>query len=95
MPRGQSRWAQAQCPRLHSGTGLSCGCLLCCFTDIHEFYNFTLHSARLQPPGPGTHHGTAGEQHQGSRPHSAPGEPQHPPQVRERRGQTLLTAAPG
>ncbi|NXX75216.1 DLG1 protein, partial [Urocolius indicus] len=31
--------------------------------DIHEFYDFTLRSAPLQPPSPDTHHGTAKQQH--------------------------------
>ncbi|NXG47716.1 DLG1 protein, partial [Psilopogon haemacephalus] len=48
--------------------------------DIHEFYDFTLRSAPLQPAGPGTQHGTAGEQHEASQNHSAPREPQHLPQ---------------
>ncbi|NXH12933.1 DLG1 protein, partial [Bucco capensis] len=49
--------------------------------DIHEFYDFTLRSAPLQPPSPDTHHGTGRQQQEASKPNSAvtPREPQNLP----------------
>ncbi|XP_010713276.1 uncharacterized protein LOC104912101 isoform X3 [Meleagris gallopavo] len=56
--------------------------------DIHEFYDFTLRSAPLQPPSPAVHRGTA--QHLSPRePH---GPPEPPAQDGERR---LLAVTPG
>ncbi|XP_068019685.1 disks large homolog 3 isoform X1 [Melanerpes formicivorus] len=63
--------------------------------DIHEFYDFTLRSAPLQPPSPGTQHGTAGEQHEASQPHPAPREPQHLPKDASRDGEQRLPAGAG
>ncbi|NXX49347.1 DLG1 protein, partial [Tricholaema leucomelas] len=63
--------------------------------DIHEFYSLTLCSAPLEPPGPGTQHGTAGEQHQASRPHSAPREPQHLPEDPSQDGERSLPTGAG
>ncbi|NXT42019.1 DLG1 protein, partial [Pelecanoides urinatrix] len=50
--------------------------------DIHEFYDFTLRSAPLQPPSPDTRRGTARQQHEASEPRSAvtPREPQNLPE---------------
>ncbi|KAJ7395535.1 disks large 1-like [Pitangus sulphuratus] len=50
--------------------------------DIHEFYDFTLRSAPLQPASLDAHHGTARQQHEASEPSSAvtPGEPQNLPE---------------
>ncbi|XP_042663416.1 disks large homolog 3 isoform X2 [Tyto alba] len=47
--------------------------------DIHEFYDFTLRSAALQPPSPDARCGTARQQHGASKPSTVatPGEPQN------------------
>ncbi|XP_033919474.1 disks large homolog 1-like isoform X2 [Melopsittacus undulatus] len=58
--------------------------------DIHEFYDFTLRSAPLQPPSPDTHQGTTRQQH-GTGSSIQPAEPQHSPEDSERR----LPAAAG
>ncbi|NXE24409.1 DLG1 protein, partial [Ardeotis kori] len=39
--------------------------------DIHEFYDFMLRSAPLQPPSPNAHCSTARQQHGASKPSSA------------------------
>ncbi|NWX20831.1 DLG1 protein, partial [Aegotheles bennettii] len=70
--------------------------------DIHEFYDFTLHSAPLQPPSPDTSPSTARQQHEGSQPSSTitPGEPQNLPENPSRDGEWKIptgagTSAPG
>ncbi|NXK54091.1 DLG1 protein, partial [Chauna torquata] len=47
--------------------------------DIHEFYDFTLRSAPLQPPSPDTRCSTARQQHGAGKPSSSdtPREPQN------------------
>ncbi|XP_042732281.1 disks large homolog 3 isoform X4 [Lagopus leucura] len=56
--------------------------------DIHEFYDFTLRSAPLQPPSPAVHRGTAQ--------HLSPREPHSPPEPRAQDGeQRLLAVTPG
>ncbi|XP_030330548.1 disks large homolog 3 isoform X2 [Strigops habroptila] len=62
--------------------------------DIHEFYDFTLRSAPLQPPGPDTHHGTARQQH-GAGSAIPPAEPQHSPEDPCRDGEQRLPAGAG
>ncbi|KAM6057198.1 disks large homolog 3 isoform 4-T4 [Theristicus caerulescens] len=65
--------------------------------DIHEFYDFTLRSAPLQPPSPDAHRGTARQQHGASEPSSAvtPGEPQNLPEDPSRDGGQRLPAGAG
>ncbi|XP_055673698.1 disks large homolog 3 isoform X2 [Falco peregrinus] len=65
--------------------------------DIHEFYDFTLRSAPPQPPSPGTHHGTARQQHAASEPSSAVtlGEPQNLPEDPSQDGERRLPAGAG
>ncbi|NXQ86761.1 DLG1 protein, partial [Nyctibius grandis] len=46
--------------------------------DIHEFYDFTLRSAPLQPPSPDARHSTARQQHGASEPSSEDGEQRLP-----------------
>ncbi|NWU60180.1 DLG1 protein, partial [Pterocles burchelli] len=64
--------------------------------DIHEFYDFTLRSAPLQPPSLDACRVTARQQHGASKPRSTvtPGEPQNLPEDPSRDGeQTLPTGA--
>ncbi|XP_055583070.1 disks large homolog 3 isoform X2 [Falco biarmicus] len=65
--------------------------------DIHEFYDFTLRSAPPQPPSPGTHRGTARQQHAASEPSSAVtlGEPQNLPEDPSQDGERRLPAGAG
>ncbi|XP_075291406.1 disks large homolog 3 isoform X3 [Opisthocomus hoazin] len=66
--------------------------------DIHEFYDFTLRSAPLQPQSPDAHHGTAGgPAHGPSKPSSAvtPGEPQNLPEDPSRDSERRLPTASG
>ncbi|NXP72692.1 DLG1 protein, partial [Ramphastos sulfuratus] len=63
--------------------------------DIHEFYDLTLRSAPPQPPCPGTHHGTAGEQPEASQPHSVPREPQRLPEGPSQEGEWSLPGGAG
>lgn len=84
---GQSGWAQMLHPTQDAGIGLpprSCGCFSCCFADIHEFYDFTLRSAPLQPPSLDARRSTARQQHEASEPSSTVtfGEPQNLPEVK-------------
>lgn len=84
---GQSRQARVLHPTQDAGIGLpprSCGCFSSCFADIHEFYDFTLRSAPLQPPSPDARRDTARQQRGASEPGSAvaPKEPQNLPEVR-------------
>ncbi|NXU23377.1 DLG1 protein, partial [Thalassarche chlororhynchos] len=62
--------------------------------DIHEFYDFTLRSAPLQPPSPDALRGTARQQHGASKPSSAvtPGEPQNVPKDLSQDGEQRLPA---
>lgn len=52
--------------------------------DIHEFYDFTLRSAPLQPPSPAVHRGTAR--------HLSPREPHSPPEPPVQDGEQRLLA---
>ncbi|NXI38154.1 DLG1 protein, partial [Galbula dea] len=65
--------------------------------DIHEFYDFTLRSAPLQPPSPDAHHGTASQQHEASKPSSAvtPREPQNLPKDPSQDGDQRLPTSTG
>ncbi|NXG12932.1 DLG1 protein, partial [Grallaria varia] len=67
--------------------------------DIHEFYDFTLRSAPLQPPSLDAHHGTARQQqqHGASEPSSAvtPREPQNPPEDSSWDGEQRLPTGTG
>ncbi|XP_040470014.1 disks large homolog 3 isoform X4 [Falco naumanni] len=65
--------------------------------DIHEFYDFTLRSAPPQPPSPGTHRGTARQQHAASEPSSAVtlGEPQNLPEDPSQDSERRLPAGAG
>ncbi|NXF52206.1 DLG1 protein, partial [Oceanites oceanicus] len=65
--------------------------------DIHEFYDFTLRSAPLQPPSPDAHRSTARQQHGASKPSSAvtPGEPQNLPEDPSRDGECRLPTGTG
>ncbi|NXX13968.1 DLG1 protein, partial [Podargus strigoides] len=65
--------------------------------DIHEFYDFTLRSAPLQPPSPDTQHSTARQQHGTSEPSStvAPREPLNVPKNPSQDGERSLPAGPG
>ncbi|NWZ19700.1 DLG1 protein, partial [Asarcornis scutulata] len=63
--------------------------------DIHEFYDFTLRSAPLQPPGPDTRCSTAQQQHGASKPGSSdtPREPQNLPEEPAEDGERRLPLA--
>ncbi|XP_069667447.1 disks large homolog 3 isoform X3 [Haliaeetus albicilla] len=65
--------------------------------DIHEFYDFTLRSAPLQPPSLDACRSTARQQHGASDPSSAvtPGEPQNLPEDPSRDGERRLPAGAG
>ncbi|XP_052669334.1 disks large homolog 3 isoform X3 [Harpia harpyja] len=65
--------------------------------DIHEFYDFTLRSAPLQPPSLDACRSTARQQHEASEPSSAvtPGEPQNLPEDPSRDGEQRLPAGAG
>ncbi|KAM9600652.1 disks large homolog 3 isoform 4-T4 [Morphnus guianensis] len=65
--------------------------------DIHEFYDFTLRSAPLQPPSLDACRSTARQQHEASEPSSAvtPGEPQNLPEDPSRDGERRLPAGAG
>ncbi|NXC18379.1 DLG1 protein, partial [Corythaeola cristata] len=65
--------------------------------DIHEFYDFTLRSAPLQPPSPDGRRGTARQQHGASEPSSAvtPGEPQNLPEDPSQDSERRLPAGAG
>ncbi|NXG71415.1 DLG1 protein, partial [Baryphthengus martii] len=65
--------------------------------DIHEFYDFMLRSAPLQPPSPDTHHGTARQQQGANESNSAgtPRLPQNPPKDPSRDGEQRLPAEAG
>ncbi|XP_029853225.1 disks large homolog 3 isoform X3 [Aquila chrysaetos chrysaetos] len=65
--------------------------------DIHEFYDFTLRSAPLQPPSLDACRSTARQQHGASEPSSAvtPGEPQNLPEDPSRDGERRLPAGAG
>ncbi|NXS55716.1 DLG1 protein, partial [Brachypteracias leptosomus] len=65
--------------------------------DIHEFYDFTLRSAPLQPLSPGTHNGTARQHHGDSESNSAvtPREPQNPPEDLSQDGEQRLPTGAG
>ncbi|XP_074739064.1 disks large homolog 3 isoform X1 [Strix uralensis] len=65
--------------------------------DIHEFYDFTLRSAPLQPPSPDAHCGTARQQHGASEPSSVvtPREPQNLPENLSQDGERRLSAGAG
>ncbi|XP_035748026.1 disks large homolog 3 [Egretta garzetta] len=65
--------------------------------DIHEFYDFTLRSAPLQPPSPDAHCGTAGQQHGATEPSSkvTPGELQNLPEDPSWDGEQRLPAGAG
>ncbi|NWS48559.1 DLG1 protein, partial [Probosciger aterrimus] len=62
--------------------------------DIHEFYDFTLRSAPLQPPSLDTHQGTTQQQH-GASSTVPPVEPQHSPEDSCRDGERRLPAGAG
>lgn len=83
----QSWWAQTRHPLQDAGIrppAQFCEHFSRCFADIHEFYDFTLRSAPLQPPGPDAHCSTARQQHGAGKPGSSdtPREPQNLPEVR-------------
>ncbi|XP_038040244.1 disks large homolog 3 isoform X3 [Anas platyrhynchos] len=63
--------------------------------DIHEFYDFTLRSAPLQPPGPDAHCSTARQQHGAGKPGSSdtPREPQNLPEDPAEDGERRLPVA--
>ncbi|XP_035180215.1 disks large homolog 3 isoform X2 [Oxyura jamaicensis] len=63
--------------------------------DIHEFYDFTLRSAPLQPPGPDTRCSTARQQHGAGKPGSSdtPREPQNLPEEPAEDGERRLPVA--
>ncbi|XP_032052015.1 disks large homolog 3 isoform X2 [Aythya fuligula] len=63
--------------------------------DIHEFYDFTLRSAPLQPPSPDTRCSTARQQHGASKPGSSdtPREPQNLPEEQAEDGERRLPVA--
>ncbi|KAM6251996.1 disks large homolog 3 isoform 3-T5 [Spheniscus humboldti] len=65
--------------------------------DIHEFYDFTLRSAPLQPPSLDAHRSTARQQHEASEPSSTvtSGEPQNPPEDLSRDSEQRLPAGAG
>ncbi|XP_065585441.1 disks large homolog 1-like isoform X2 [Cyrtonyx montezumae] len=64
--------------------------------DIHEFYDFTLRSALLQPPSPAAHRGTARQQHAEPSCSPSPREPYTPPEAPAQDGeQRLLSMTPG
>ncbi|XP_076202966.1 disks large homolog 3 isoform X1 [Aptenodytes patagonicus] len=65
--------------------------------DIHEFYDFTLRSAPLQPPSPDAHCSTARQQHEASEPSSTvtSGEPQNLPEDLSRDSEQRLPAGAG
>ncbi|XP_026704601.1 disks large homolog 3-like [Athene cunicularia] len=65
--------------------------------DIHEFYDFTLRSAPLQPPSPDACCGTARQQHGASEPSSVatPREPQNLPENPSWDGERTLSAGAG
>ncbi|XP_049683320.1 disks large homolog 3 isoform X5 [Accipiter gentilis] len=65
--------------------------------DIHEFYDFTLRSAPLQPPSLNTCCSTARQQHGASEPSSAvtPGEPLNLPEDPSRDSERRLPAGAG
>ncbi|NXG55589.1 DLG1 protein, partial [Hemiprocne comata] len=65
--------------------------------DIHEFYDFTLHSAPLQTPSSDTNHSTAKQQDEASEPSSTvtPREPQNLPENWSRDGEQRLPAGVG
>ncbi|NXK16017.1 DLG1 protein, partial [Arenaria interpres] len=65
--------------------------------DIHEFYDFTLRSAPLQPPSPEARGGTARQQRGAGEPSSAvaPGEPQNLPEGPSRDGERRLRPGAG
>ncbi|NXS65024.1 DLG1 protein, partial [Pandion haliaetus] len=65
--------------------------------DIHEFYDFTLRSAPLQPPSLDRRCSTARQQHGASEPSSAvtPREPQNLPKDPSRDGERRLPAGAG
>ncbi|NWR75283.1 DLG1 protein, partial [Centropus unirufus] len=65
--------------------------------DIHEFYDFTLRSASLQPPSPDTCHSTARQQQGASEPSSTAttGEPQNLPEDPSQDSEQRLPAAAG
>ncbi|XP_040427957.1 disks large homolog 3 isoform X1 [Cygnus olor] len=63
--------------------------------DIHEFYDFTLRSAPLQPPGPDARCSTARQQHGAGKPGSSdtPREPQNLPEEPAEDGERRLPVA--
>ncbi|XP_066861367.1 disks large homolog 3 isoform X3 [Anser cygnoides] len=63
--------------------------------DIHEFYDFTLRSAPLQPPSPDARCGTARQQHGAGKPRSSdtPREPQNLPEEPAEDGERRLPVA--
>ncbi|XP_072732692.1 disks large homolog 3 isoform X6 [Ciconia boyciana] len=65
--------------------------------DIHEFYDFTLRSAPLQPPSLDAHRGTARQQHGTSKSSSAvtPREPQNLPEDPSQDSERRLLAGAG
>ncbi|NXI63514.1 DLG1 protein, partial [Anseranas semipalmata] len=65
--------------------------------DIHEFYDFTLRSAPLQPPSPDAHCSTARRQHGAGKPGSSdtPRELQNLPEELAQDGERRLPAATG
>ncbi|NWX38944.1 DLG1 protein, partial [Steatornis caripensis] len=65
--------------------------------DIHEFYDFTLRSAHLQPPSPDARCGTARQQHRASEPSSTvtSGEPQNLPKNPSEDGEQRLPTGAG
>ncbi|NXE80694.1 DLG1 protein, partial [Cochlearius cochlearius] len=65
--------------------------------DIHEFYDFTLRSAPLQPPSPDARCSAAGQQHGATEPSSkvTPGEPQNLPEDPPWDGERRLPAGAG
>ncbi|KAK2545351.1 hypothetical protein Q9966_001170 [Columba livia] len=75
----------------------SCGFFSHCFADIHEFYDFTLRSAPLQPPSRDARGDTARQQHGASKPSSTviPREPQNLPEDPSQSAEQRLLAGAG
>ncbi|NXL93709.1 DLG1 protein, partial [Alectura lathami] len=65
--------------------------------DIHEFYDFTLRSAPLQPPSPDTRRSAARQQHGAGEPSSSttPREPQILPQEPAQDSEQRMLAVTG